>query len=573
MSEFALKGPELKRMVKVARKQPLPFAFNPGKTDAEHYFALHRKRAASLLGKAAKKEGPGTKVSFGSCVVEQKVMKLTCERVIPAMAKSVKRFLKANKVMLNVVILDADGNVLEEDVEDMPDDPELAADDTGDTADTPEEAAAADPAPLIARIKAIQPRLAGVPEDPRQKLMAALQAVAADIKAQSLDPAAARLDQIEAVLERLLQAAAPQDGHSAKWDAAAARVEPAVAGALQVNPPQAARISEIWTLAQEHAAAGDYAAALKALPPLIKLLSEAKTPPSPAEDPRRKTWDTVADRLDPVVAATADAHPHAGDRLRAAWAQAVDAAAAQNYTQAMEIAKKLRDVMASLQAQAPAPAAEPAEAAPDDSGAADDWARALARLQPDADTVISGKLGDHGRVSAALALATERAGNGDYEGALQIVPNLEKWIAEALADGRSEMEQVIPDDVVPFHKAKLAWEATRKTLDDEMRTLQKAILDRIASLGLDDITSETEELFIQLRTLDGQVEGALENVIAAPKGEARDQQKSLARQAVDRLLKQLDTPFFQDVDTANGFRPVNVRAAAQTTLGQVRALL
>lgn len=164
MSEFAVEGLEIKKMVKVARKQPVPFALNPAKNDADTLLGMHRRKPAALLGKSIKKDGEGLKVAFGTCAVDGKIMTLTCERAVPMMAKKLKRYLKLQKVNLNVVVLDADGNLLEDDIEELPDDPSLYDDaneaaQEGNDGDTPaeENADTNDASALIARLNALPP--------------------------------------------------------------------------------------------------------------------------------------------------------------------------------------------------------------------------------------------------------------------------------------------------------------------------------------------------------------------------------------------------------------------------------
>ena len=232
MSDNRVEGQELKALIKIARKGPLGFAFNPGKTDAEHYLAIHRKRSGDILGKEAKKDGPGDKVAFGSCIVEDMTMQLTCDRVIPAIAKKLKKYLKSQKVNLNVEVLDADGNVLESDIEEMPDDADNAEEGQEAAAPVtdakaPEDDAAeavnpADQAALIGRIKAAQAGIAGVPEAVGAKLSGALAQVVAQIKAQDLGPASSSLGKIEAAIVKYSEAASPANAAQDQKDAAPA---------------------------------------------------------------------------------------------------------------------------------------------------------------------------------------------------------------------------------------------------------------------------------------------------------------------------------------------------------------
>ncbi|MFT7060660.1 MAG: hypothetical protein ACJASV_003184, partial [Pseudorhodobacter sp.] len=87
MGEFAVEGAELKRLIKIARKAPISFGFNPGKSDEDTFLGLDRVKQPKVLGKAAKEEGDGNKYSFGTAVVDGKVMRLTCLRELPNMAK------------------------------------------------------------------------------------------------------------------------------------------------------------------------------------------------------------------------------------------------------------------------------------------------------------------------------------------------------------------------------------------------------------------------------------------------------------------------------------------------------
>lgn len=132
MGEFQASGSELKKFVNVMRKQPISFAFNAAQKVDEDYLGLHRTKPPKTLGKEAKEEGEGDKYAFGTAKVEGKILSLTCERVIPSLAKKLKRYLKSQKVMLNVQVLDASGNVLESDIEDLPDDLELDDDAASD---------------------------------------------------------------------------------------------------------------------------------------------------------------------------------------------------------------------------------------------------------------------------------------------------------------------------------------------------------------------------------------------------------------------------------------------------------
>ncbi|CAN0571686.1 unnamed protein product, partial [Ectocarpus sp. 12 AP-2014] len=229
MTDFALAGSELKRHIKIARTQPLAFAYNPGGPKDEDYFALHRKRTASQLGKSAKTDGPGSKAAFGEARVDGRVLELQCEVLVSSIARKLKQHLKKNKVNLNIRVLDADGTVVEEDIEDLEDDPELddgpepgepvAEDPAASDPDVPEappepaEAQAAealqdasakdDPADIVAGLKRIQPAVISAPDPTRAKLKEVMARIVGLIKAGEISTARATFEKLDAAVAKL----------------------------------------------------------------------------------------------------------------------------------------------------------------------------------------------------------------------------------------------------------------------------------------------------------------------------------------------------------------------------------
>ena len=129
MPDAKKKNSDLKNLIKLCKKNTLGFAFAPGKEPpSDSIMVLHRSKDGKTLGKAAKKESAANKVAFGECSVEDKLMILKCEQVVPALAKTIKKYLKTQKISLNIQILDADANTIESDIEDLPPDPETEDD-------------------------------------------------------------------------------------------------------------------------------------------------------------------------------------------------------------------------------------------------------------------------------------------------------------------------------------------------------------------------------------------------------------------------------------------------------------
>ena len=111
MSKFLISGPEVKKQMKKAKKAPVAFAFSPGKTDDGNYFGMHLLKSSQMLWKDAKTH-TGNKAASGMSSLVGKELRLTCENVIPSLAKKMKKHLRQDKVMVNVIVMDTTGNVL-----------------------------------------------------------------------------------------------------------------------------------------------------------------------------------------------------------------------------------------------------------------------------------------------------------------------------------------------------------------------------------------------------------------------------------------------------------------------------
>ncbi len=212
MAGMKTEGEELKKLLKLGRKRPLPFGFCIGPSDEDHLLIIHRKRKPAMLGKAARAEGLGSKIAFGMLAVSGRLVTLTCEREAPALAKKMKRFLIRQKLKLNVLVLDAAGRELESDIEDLEEDPGWNRDDqdAGDDLQTPKVAAGDTPAgpavgdghraTLVSRLKAIQPGVMAAKGEQGEKLKRVLTLAAAHLKAGDLAKAAQSIAALEKAL-------------------------------------------------------------------------------------------------------------------------------------------------------------------------------------------------------------------------------------------------------------------------------------------------------------------------------------------------------------------------------------
>ncbi len=117
--KYVVTGDELKKLVRLGRKRPMPFAFCPSSGEDESLFATHRKKPAKKIAKSTRADSGQLKVAFGTFVIVDRVMVLSCERELPSIAKKLKKHMRAERLPLNIRVLDASGREIESDIEDL----------------------------------------------------------------------------------------------------------------------------------------------------------------------------------------------------------------------------------------------------------------------------------------------------------------------------------------------------------------------------------------------------------------------------------------------------------------------
>ncbi|WP_299733505.1 hypothetical protein [uncultured Tateyamaria sp.] len=513
MAGIALKGPELKKMVKIAKKRDLNFAYCPGNDPKEDVFVLDRKKKPEVMGRVARAEGTGSKLGYGTARAKGRIMMMTCERELPQMAKKLKKLLKFEKLPMNVIVMDKDGKILEEDIEELEPDPELDAEDDDGEENEADEAAENDEEDdndperlkkLTARAQQVKTGIADLPNEAQAPLTKGFGTVLGGLKSGDLDAADNMLTRLEEALEKL-------------------------------------------------AAKGNDAA---------------------PEDPALARLRQAADQLEKRIGALENADGAA--RLMTAHGMLVGQIGDGDVKKATGTVKALNDALTRAEGQGEAAEQKPEADAVQDDNATDagmEWRDARADLEPVALDLLARNLGDVTKLRAVLAYFTEKGEAEDYAGAMKAVPGLKKLIAEAEADQLSAAEKDIPANVVPFVRARLDWVKTRSTLRAELTKLQDAIVSACDEEEFPDIANASDHLFSYIKNLDGRLENALEALVQEPDGEKREKLKADAAGLLAEFQTELDNPFFQIVDDGNGFKAVNIRAAAMESLGKVRAAL
>ncbi|MEO9778829.1 MAG: hypothetical protein ABJH07_26490 [Sedimentitalea sp.] len=524
MADLKLEGAQLKKMVKLGKQQALTFAFCPGSKN-DHTLLIDRRKGPEVLGKLARKEGTGKKVAFGTFEVKGNVMEMTCGRTVPQMAKTIKKYLKTQKTMVNVVILDAEGNTLESDVEDLPTDPTMedteaeavvAEEQAGDTTDDQiedsapeedapaeaEEAPAVDAAALAARLKALQPAIAAAGGDAADKLKKVMAGAVSQIKSSAFDQADKTVTALEGAVEKLGQTVAPD------------------------TTPETAE--------EPPAAQPDFQA----------LAARAKT-----------LQQTIADIAEP-----------AKGKLMTALSNAAQNIKERNHDVADSLLGKIENaVNKTLAATTETPAA---------NGDAKKWETALARLQPAVDKVMTNKRGDLAAINRSFDFAKDQAADGNYESALKAAAKTAELLKQAATmettAAAQEAADITPEGLV---KLRVAWLETRMSMQKEIEGLKSAIDDATSGIeGMEEVSSKSKVLFDYVADIDTNLEQTLQQMVDAKDAESRDALKNDALQIVDTYKGVLDSEFFKAVDD-NGFVKTNIRDSALNSLQQVSAAL
>ncbi|QEW22284.1 hypothetical protein LA6_004502 [Marinibacterium anthonyi] len=633
MADYALTGRDLKRHIKIARTTPLAFAYNPGAPKEVDYFALHRKRTAEQLSKTAKKYGPSAKAAYGSAQVDGKVLELRCELVLPAMARKLKQHLKANQVTINVRIMDADGNVLEEDIEDIADDPELFSDDQ-DLKDDPETdtddggddggdldediddedigqdqkaSTEQETAEIVAGLKRIQPVVMAAPEAVADKLKGAMTKVVGHIKANEIPAARETFDNLDAAVTKLMayqakaaQPATPEAPEApeskaepepqpqtddARLKALIVRAEELKEGIAVTKVPDAVR-TKLETALQTAAAAlktgnldqaetimGKIAEALTRLGMGSDSIQQSK---SKAKDAKDKTPDTADAQTEPGQTTPDPAAPASpGDdfdqkahdlkerveSLRTQMTVRFGVEVQGALDERLDLAVK--DLEAGIYSSA-----GPAMTFVQDAMRLQD---AIDALMPDYTRAAStGAVEDVSRMRILFDSALELVPGPDHAKAWAYLQQVQTMIAEGAENNTNAFMADIPEDVRRFAMSRLNWTSARTRMKGEMDKLRDTIAQTISGdPEYSEILDNLGELYTYIEGLDLRLADRLDAIVNAEQGPERETRKTEARAVLREYLDELSQPFFQDVDSGNGFANVNVAATARSALDDI----
>ncbi|MEP4196409.1 MAG: hypothetical protein ABJL99_12325 [Aliishimia sp.] len=310
---------ELEKLVKKARQKPLPFGLCLGKKPEDNVMFLDLKKSPEVMMRKAKAEGETSKVTFGHCDVQGKIMTLSLDgKLLPGMAKNMKKFLSGIKLKMKVVIADPDGNVLEDDGEPEEEGLENENDDNNED-DAIDDNTVADSENIEAEDNTsdtVEEQVAETEND-----------------TQDVDPAAEQWGKISGALTPLVQRfAAGQD-------------------------PRAAAIAKAWDGAEAAAGNGDFKSAMAVagkLRPILTAPAAAAEPANTSEntdadtatqdtkDPNAAKWQQIEAAITALYTKAMGNNPPNRSKLEAAWGMAVECAEMGDFTKALTIATRLK---------------------------------------------------------------------------------------------------------------------------------------------------------------------------------------------------------------------------------------
>lgn len=558
MADQKVEGDELKKLVKLGKKKTLSFAFCPGKKN-DHTMLIDRRKKPEVIAKIAKKEGEGSKVAFGTFEVNGKTMELTCEKVVPALAKVLKKYLKSQKVQVNVLVMDASGNVLESDIEDLPDDPAWEEDEADEGAGEGD---------------AVEDGDAAAEEEAAEEAASAPQAAETVTEPQAADRPAEATEEVPpagpsaAELASRLKALQP----------AVTSAPDAVAGKLKKAAAQAVALIKSGDMA---GAERTVAALEKAAQRLGAGTGGEAPAPEPGPEPAAATGGAddmrrLVARAGALKGVIADLPEPAGGKLTAALTSAAKRLKAGDLAGAGDLLGRIEAAVNKIRTAPQAGATPEAAAAPDDPQQAK-WQMAEARLQPAIDRLIAEKRGDLAAINRFFGYAQEQAGAGNYDKALAAAARVAALIKDAASAettaAADEARAAAPENVAAYTRSRLNWIKTRQTLRSDLEGLKQAIDAATGGVeGMEDVPSRSGVLFDYLDDIDTTLEDTLEKLVETPDGDRREGLKQAARGIIADYRGLLDTDFFKAVDHS-GFARTNIRSGALAALQEVSAAL
>lgn len=207
------------------------------------------------------------------------------------------------------------------------------------------------------------------------------------------------------------------------------------------------------------------------------------------------------------------------------------------------------------------------------------WAAAKDQFEPRVNATLSSDQGDTSKLRTAWQYAISAADEGDYVTALKVLKGIAPLlVAGAGAKAAAQHEADDPSKKL-FAQSRVLWVKARQKMGAEMARLEAEIIKQES----EDEDNEPEDvahinetvgtIHSYLERFDGRLEEALLEVIDAPDDAARVQKIAACRVVLNDFSKHLEDPFFQVIDTDNGYANVAIAATAQKSIDAIQKWL
>ncbi len=217
---------------------------------------------------------------------------------------------------------------------------------------------------------------------------------------------------------------------------------------------------------------------------------------------------------------------------------------------------------------------------PTTSGPQEAWESRKAALSPRLARMLKAGKGDISKVRAAWSFAQEKAEAEDYASAMKAADLLEKLIAASEQDDASQAsgQAKVPGRKV-LAQSKLLWTQSVGKMRKELERL----LAEIIKIETEDEDNDPEDLqdlkdkvaVVQsyLDPFDGRLEAALTDAVDAPDAEQQAQNLEKCRTILNEFSTHLKDPFFEAVDTDNGYVDVAIASTAKASISAIQKIL
>ena len=516
---------KIKIAMKKASSGPIAFAFGVGSKPSESMLAMDPKKSPEFLGRALKMEGFSTsKILVGTAETKGSMLIVTTEKEVPKSKKSIKFFLKDNRLKQKKVTLMGPNGEFDAEEEDQEEVEEVVTDedeeDEGVSFDldkikvalkkaskgpvsfgfgvgsSPAEGKLAmnikRPPEFLAKVLkkvgfSSSKILIGTARTEGTKLIITCEkeipkskkSIRVFLKENNLRQKKVQLigpdgefdtHEDEDDLDSDVKAAAAPSGDekaifNRRFTDASKRVKKVLSDKGDNAKPVAAKFKQVHTLGKN----GDYGQALTHLDELDELI-EGKAKDSPQSDALQEEWTKLAKALAPKIKEVLTSKAEGSREIAVKFKQAQGFHSKKDYESGVAVLGEISTMFENLKGGQNEHEAE--------------WEQRFKKFEPDLTTVLSQDLGDSSKLRAARDMAIEKASSGDHVSALKILDKLEPVVTKALANAKTGSEdkkdesgkrKIAPG--VAFTQSRLAWNGARNKIQAELTSLEKAILD------------------------------------------------------------------------------------------------